>query len=297
VGNATDEQVDGFYSNVINSDFTEYDYYTEGSPSLALLSNYSTVIWHDDDLTLHYINDNIEALGNYLIGGGSLLISGWKTAFLLDNDFIQVFTNVNAVELSSGYEFTDAFSEEYSALSLDTEKLIGGFNGTLPFISLFPYTEDAIYTFHADNGSQYEGDVVALKTQPNGTFVLLGIPLYFFLEADVSPVMTQFLTEIGEVSAVEETIEPAITLSAFPNPFNPSTTISFQYSNDQNQQIQIEIYNLKGQRIREYSILNSQSSIVWDGTDSNNSPVTSGIYFYKLKAGNREIIKKMMLVK
>ncbi len=85
----------------------------------------------------------------------------------------------------------------------------------------------------------------------------------------------------------------------YPNPFNPYTTISFQYSNEQNQQneqTKLEIYNLKGQKIRQYSIHGNQSSIVWDGTDENNQPVSSGIYLYKLKTGRKVITKKMLLL-
>jgi hypothetical protein len=319
VGNANDEQVDEFYQNIIPTDFTEYDYYSEGAPSLALLSNYSTVIWHDDDLTLHYINDNTDALGNYLTGGGNLLVSGWKTAHLLDNDFLQVFTESDYSELSSGYEFTDAISEENHDLSLDPEKLIPGFNGTLPFISLFPDVTDdeaVIYDFHAEGGSQYEDVSVAIGSDPNGTFALMGFPLYFFDEDNVREGLTQFLTNIGEVSAENEELQITnLELSNYPNPFNPSTTISFNLSNEQlstlrsktatsnqlNEQIRLEIFNVKGQKVKTFLVIpggvEGQHSVVWDGEDENGDSVTSGIYFYKLKAGKIEIVKKMVLLK
>lgn len=80
----------------------------------------------------------------------------------------------------------------------------------------------------------------------------------------------------------------------YPNPFNPSTTISFSINTENTELI---IYNLKGQKIRQYSISNDQSSIVWDGRDSNNQQVASGIYFYKLDLGNYSQAKKMILLK
>ncbi|MBT3756231.1 MAG: T9SS type A sorting domain-containing protein, partial [Candidatus Cloacimonetes bacterium] len=62
--------------------------------------------------------------------------------------------------------------------------------------------------------------------------------------------------------------------------------------------IKLEIYNLKGQKIRHYSISNDQSSIIWDGTDQIGKPVSSGIYLYKLVSGNENIAtKKMLLLK
>ena len=108
-------------------------------------------------------------------------------------------------------------------------------------------------------------------------------------------------TEIfGQTSVGDELIEPIISLSNYPNPFNSTTTISFQFSNEQNQQneqTKLEIFNLKGQRIRQYSILNNQSTIVWDGRDENGNAASSGIYFYKVKTGRYTSTKKMILMK
>ncbi len=97
-------------------------------------------------------------------------------------------------------------------------------------------------------------------------------------------------------------------LTNYPNPFNPSTTISFGLNTEntslrqgypgQAENTELIIYNIKGQQIRKYSIFNNQSSIIWDGTDENNQLVSSGIYFYKLKVGNKEITtKKCLLLK
>ncbi len=97
----------------------------------------------------------------------------------------------------------------------------------------------------------------------------------------------------------EDVIFPKILLSNYPNPFNPSTTISFTAEDAKN--AEISIYNLKGQKIRTFPVILSevegQSSIVWNGTDENNQPVSSGIYFYKLRSGDIEISKKMLMMK
>jgi len=86
-------------------------------------------------------------------------------------------------------------------------------------------------------------------------------------------------------------------LSNSPNPFNPETTIYFETTN-LHENSRIEIFNVKGQKIKQYSIFNNQYSIVWDGTDVNNLPVGSGIYLYQLKVnGNSKAINKMILLK
>ena len=84
----------------------------------------------------------------------------------------------------------------------------------------------------------------------------------------------------------------------YPNPFNPETTISFNLTAED---AELSIYNIKGQKVKSFLINSSThtpiNSIVWNGTDDNNNPVTSGIYFYKLSAGDKTAVKKMLLLK
>jgi len=90
-------------------------------------------------------------------------------------------------------------------------------------------------------------------------------------------------------------LNPSQILKNFPNPFNPITTISFNLPiNITNPTI--EIFNIKGEKIRHYSILDFQSSIVWDGTDSNQNQVSSGVYLYRLTSGEGVLISKKMLM-
>lgn len=88
-------------------------------------------------------------------------------------------------------------------------------------------------------------------------------------------------------------------LCNYPNPFNPSTTISFELNTENTELI---IYNIKGQKIRKlHTFPNGSlgtSFTVWNGTDENNQPVSSGIYFYKLKVNDKtKAVKKMILMK
>jgi len=106
---------------------------------------------------------------------------------------------------------------------------------------------------------------------------------------------------IGSTSSEDEDINDNSTqmfmLQNYPNPFHSSTTISFQIGSEQNKQIELIIYNLKGQEIQKYSVFNNQSSITWNGRDEFEKPVTSGIYFIKLKSGKNEFIKKTLLIR
>lgn len=84
----------------------------------------------------------------------------------------------------------------------------------------------------------------------------------------------------------------------FPNPFNPTTTIN--YSLNESSFTKLVIYNLQGEEIK--TIVNSYQtpgnySVVWDGTDNRNNPVSSGVYLYSLKSGKIVLNKKMILLR
>jgi len=95
-----------------------------------------------------------------------------------------------------------------------------------------------------------------------------------------------------------ENPKPAITsLSNYPNPFNPSTTITFSLNTNNTENADLSIYNLKGQLIKQYSVSNDQYSVTWNGIDSSGKSVSSGVYLYKLETGNKNYTRKMILMK
>ncbi len=80
-------------------------------------------------------------------------------------------------------------------------------------------------------------------------------------------------------------------LQNYPNPFKKNTIISFSLGKGVTEGI-IEIFNLKGQLVKEFSINNDEPEINWDAYQQ-----ASGIYFYKMTAGKFSSTKKMLLLK
>ncbi|MBK7091418.1 MAG: T9SS type A sorting domain-containing protein [bacterium] len=85
-------------------------------------------------------------------------------------------------------------------------------------------------------------------------------------------------------------------LQNHPNPFNPTTTI--RYSLSRPHLVQIEVYNVLGQLVS--TLENSEQGVgvyetTWDGTNANGQNVASGVYFYRLKAGEFVQTCKMVL--
>ena len=87
--------------------------------------------------------------------------------------------------------------------------------------------------------------------------------------------------------------------SNFPNPFNPQTTISFALPEES--KVELTIYNIKGQKVRSLVSEEMNRGIhrkLWNGKDSYDKEVSSGVYFYKLNVnGKTNAIKKCLLVK
>ncbi len=85
----------------------------------------------------------------------------------------------------------------------------------------------------------------------------------------------------------------------FPNPFNPTTTISFDIAQTSSF-VSLDIYNIKGQKVKTLLADNlevGKHSITWNGKDDNNKSVSSGIYFYKMRTAQYTSTKKMILMK
>ncbi len=84
----------------------------------------------------------------------------------------------------------------------------------------------------------------------------------------------------------------------YPNPFNPTTEILFDVPTRSH--VQINVYNVLGQKVT--TLVNEDREagtyvVSWDGTSNGGGKVSSGIYFYKMEAGDFVQTKKMALLK
>ncbi len=146
---------------------------------------------------------------------------------------------------------------------------------------------DGVMAWH-DNGPRVEGGAFTSNT---GWIVLPASNDYNFnIQA-----LTVSETLIGE----DNEMLPLTKLNNnYPNPFNPTTTISFSIAKSGN--VNLDIYNVKGQKVK--TLLNSvqtagDHSAVWNGKDDNNNNLSSGVYFYKLQTEGYTSTKKMLLLK
>jgi len=106
-------------------------------------------------------------------------------------------------------------------------------------------------------------------------------------------------SELASESISIKTIAPNIVLyQNHPNPFNPTTTISFQLPKKSH--VNLSIYDVTGRCI--ITLLNDVmgvgiKEVVWNGKDVQGNSIGTGVYFYSLKTGNKVLTRKMVLLK
>jgi len=210
--------------------------------------------------------------------------------------------------------------------TLNNPVLLSGVSGQWDRVVYGPeilYIDSLYFMFYTGQNNLYQSDKVGLATpydgihnwykhgpvlQPtqgqwDGSRVIIGC---VFMEEDTLKMYYAGSNgpnwEIGlatspkePVSVEQETIQPsAFSLEQnFPNPFNPNTKI--KYSISQSSQVQIKVYDVLGNEIE--TLVNEEKPAGTYELKWNAGNLSSGIYFYQLRAGEFVITKKMILLK
>lgn len=154
--------------------------------------------------------------------------------------------------------------------------------------------------FTVDNPSVTSVKLEATTTQnPNHSML--------FVYRDVKDGTTQFRKEEPRFDQVSVALAGGLNSGLpteyaleqnYPNPFNPSTNINFALPKAGN--VIVSVYNVLGQEVT--TLVNGElpagsHTVVWDGRNGSGTVVSSGIYFYKIAAGDFNQTKKMMMLK
>jgi hypothetical protein len=103
--------------------------------------------------------------------------------------------------------------------------------------------------------------------------------------------------EEAAAAAMQVTSQPQLYQN-HPNPFNPATMISFSLPTARD--VRLTIVDVRGRIVRtlvDRSLGAGRHHVEWEGRDGRGTPVSSGIYFYRLDAGGETITRKMVLLK
>ncbi|MEA2096434.1 MAG: T9SS type A sorting domain-containing protein [Candidatus Cloacimonadota bacterium] len=132
-------------------------------------------------------------------------------------------------------------------------------------------------------------------------FNLTGVVDYTYGDFKLEPRDDTDIDLVGTDAEEDISTMKLNSLGNYPNPFNPTTTIYFELNTENTENAELIIYNLKGQKVKSFPMNQFTNSpvhqVIWNGTDESGKPVTTGVYLYKLKAGDKTYTKKMLLLK
>ncbi|MFZ4620774.1 MAG: T9SS type A sorting domain-containing protein [Bacteroidota bacterium] len=143
------------------------------------------------------------------------------------------------------------------------------------------------------NTAFFAFDVGALEFRSDTSLTPANDPKYFWI-SDYKALTNTFFDAVTGVS--ENNIESPNSyalLQNFPNPFNPSTTI--HYTVGQRTNVQLNVYNVLGQKVA--ALVNEMKEPGQYTASFNGRTLSSGLYFYEMRAGSFVSVKKMMLLK
>lgn len=135
--------------------------------------------------------------------------------------------------------------------------------------------------------------VFNLAAAPSGSYDLV-----VYNPGGASGVLPHAFQISGDPTAAGDLPHKNALLPAYPNPFNPETTIRYDLASRTH--VSLRVYDVNGAVVRtlvdDVKAAGSYS-LTWNGRDDHGSPVSSGVYFYRITAGSFQDVRKMTLLK
>jgi hypothetical protein len=274
--------------NLHNLGFPPDDYNNE--PALPIMDGAVKYGWpiyfHDPTLAFHE-NKHKVAVNDDMGWIAALWHDGLKNKFAFDEEpGYEDWEEVPEIAICISNDHGETWQDIIYLNSIETPELEG-------MIPVYAYPTDHIENLGDDWGRIH---LMFMDDNSYGSYVQ-GQGEYLGGEMMYAALDIHFGIDVSADD--DEIASPLINyVHNYPNPFNPETTISF--SLQEVAEISIEIFNLRGQKVR--TVVNSQyeaghHSVVWDGNDKRGRAVASGVYMYRIKYEEDSISKKMMLVK
>jgi immune inhibitor A len=285
----------------------------KGTPSAADLADYKHIFWsngYPNGGEISYFSR--QSLISYLDAGGNLCLTTLVTDTLMhyDSVFLMDYMHVREVGHQQTIHYV-GISGSQLGNGVTFEPVVQPY--VAQYATLTPYNGGEAAIKGNFGGSGTFGVTYA------GTFrsVFLTFPLEMVTNSPTStsyaPRDTLFArimeffgripTDVGDDDRSGLPTEFSLAPN-YPNPFNPTTTISYTINRTPDgtapKRIKLEVFNTLGQRVK--TLVNKTQPpgtyvVEWDGTNGGGVKVASGIYFYRLSRDNAATSRKMMLIK
>ncbi len=296
---------------------------------LGLFPQTSSIVWFTGNATSGTLSESEQdSLARYLDDGGTLFLTGQNIAEDLDatgSDFLRDYLHVSHGGTSSYFFGRGVWGNPVTGfLQVFVHAGGGGANNQTSrdiLLPTAPATEFIYYITNPTDQTNRGTAAVYVEGANESKAVLMGFGFEAIAPGDTTratreqtmlAILNWFdgIVDIGgggDEPGGETSLPKAYALHQnYPNPFNPSTTIRYAIpevdggSTPGALPVQLSIYDLRGRLIR--TLVDGEKTpgtyaVRWDGTDSRNSPVGSGIFMYRLKAGDRVFTRKMTVVR
>ncbi len=271
------------------------------------LNNYEAVFWYlGDESTQDETFSSIEQakVKRYLENGGKLFVSGSEVGWDLGRN-----TKSSASDVSFYNNYLKAKYLADDAQSTVAKGVIGGPFENFQFNFGQTFTED-----YPDVIQNYQGSSLILKygngkgaavfyngefgsSAKTGAVAYFGFTLESVADDSVFNAVVAKITELFGLSTSDASLalnpQGFMVFAPFPNPFNPSTNLSFYLPRQT--KVKLEIFNLLGQKVKQ--IFNGTLRAGLHKFQFNGSALASGVYFSVLSTPENKFIKKLMLIK
>jgi hypothetical protein len=295
---------------------------------LGLFPLTSSIVWFTGDATSNTLSESEQdSLAKYLDDGGQLFLTGQNIAEDLDatgSNFLQDYLHVSH-DGNSTYLFGRGIwgNPVTGYLQLFVTAGGGGANNQNSrdiLVPTAPATEFIKYVSSPTDQTNRGTAAVYVEGTGSSKAILMGFGLESVAPGDTTratreqtmlAILNWFdgIADIGDGDdpGGEISLPKAFTLQQnYPNPFNPSTTIRYAIPVASENKtsgvvsVQLSLYDLRGRLIKtlvESDQKPGSYTVHWDGTDSRNDPVGSGIFIYRLKAGDQVLTRKMTIIR
>ncbi len=302
----------GYYldaMDILQKSYDVWDVQAQGIPG-ANENSYPIIIWYTGEAEQDVLTAAEQSfLANYLDNSGCLFLTGQNIAYDLveqqnGETFFEDYLHSSYVQNSSGdYSLQGITGDPIGAGEVFIILGSGGANNqnSPDVITAISQAQPAILYEEANQTNQaaiyYSGDYRLVYFAFGWEGINDQGP------AQREAVLQRVLNWLDPVTDIEDernlSIYSHLTLYPnYPNPFNPTTKISFVIP--KNDLVKLDIFNNIGQKVR--SLLNQDYSIgihevIWDGKNDNGQKVSAGVYYYRLITGDIQQIRKMLLLK
>lgn len=276
----------------------------DGSPSSLVRINYSFL---PTEFRTYFINSTI-ADNHWSTGYGGAINIGEDAKVSFINSIISNEAGMNFMlsnnPLPSNLQFLNCLvgpsdNPEDTILNLGSNNTIEWYGTNIcSDPGFYAWTEDNPYALGQDSPCIDAGTTdFSIFDLPDWyeypTYDLAGNPRIYGEQVDLGAYEWQGQTDNEDLLEV-----PAFSISNYPNPFNPVTSIKYDLA--ETSLVRMDIYNVRGQLVKtllNQEMLAGTHSVIWDGKDGQGRSVSSGVYFYRMSLPNKVLTNKMLLLK